>query len=379
VSLKSILVFLYSILFTSAAFAQGRYLQPVFSEVDTIKAVAYGEAPDYTGSIKPLLLDYYAPKGDNVAKPLFILIHGGGFQVGQGDRTLPHLVHYADTLAKYGYAVVSVDYRLDTVFNGKVIMNAMHDVRAAIRYFKRYQDQYHIDTNKIVVGGESAGAMIAVYVTYVDKESELLSGAFPPTVEGNSGNPGYSGSVDRCIDLCGFVLDTTMIDHANDPPIMVMHGTNDPLVNISQGVNIALRARNIGLVSQFYPLYGAGHIPWYEGAAKSKEYMDTLVTRTVAFFAPFALTNSVTEKPVKELSLSVYPNPAKNELRISFRSQEFVRYFEVVDLLGRSQKVSVKGKYSGSQVLDISHLSKGVYLFRVQLGNESVTRSFQVE
>ena len=70
-------------------------------------------------------------------------------------RTLKYFV----TVLPKGYAVASIDYRLDTSISNRAVINAMYDARAAIRFFKAYASTYKIDTAKVFMGGESAGAM----------------------------------------------------------------------------------------------------------------------------------------------------------------------------------------------------------------------------
>src|SRR3546814_15937154 len=81
----------------------------------------------------------------------------------------------------------------------------MHDMRAAVRFFKANQAKYGIDTSNIFIGGESAGAVTAMTVGYVNKKSDLK--AYPKTshydLEGNSGTPGYSSKVKPVLCLYG--------------------------------------------------------------------------------------------------------------------------------------------------------------------------------
>ena len=63
--------------------------------------------------------------------------------------------------------------------------------------------------------------------------------------------------------------------------------------------------------------------------------------------------------------IQVYPNPAKNELRVTSYELQ-VTNVEVFDVYGRKQKAeSRKQKAESEMVLDISHLSAGVYFIRI--------------
>ena len=62
--------------------AQKRYKEEVFTNVDSILNVQYGEAGNLKGQTEQLLLDIVLPpKNDTIKRrPLLIFIHGGGFQ-----------------------------------------------------------------------------------------------------------------------------------------------------------------------------------------------------------------------------------------------------------------------------------------------------------
>ncbi|RYY32610.1 MAG: alpha/beta hydrolase, partial [Sphingobacteriaceae bacterium] len=165
-------------LFINTLLAQ-RYLADTFTAVDSVVNIAYGSAPNYQHKTQTLHLDFYEPKGDKASKrPLIIYVHGGGFT--EGTRKWASVKLMCEKLAMKGYAVASIDYRLDptanvfvTDTNRRPITDAMHDLKAAIRFFKANQSKYRIDTANIVTGGESAGAVTAMTAAYVDKISEL--------------------------------------------------------------------------------------------------------------------------------------------------------------------------------------------------------------
>ena len=69
-----------------------------------------------------------------------------------------------------GYAVVSIDYRLTGEYwtweSQKALFDAQEDLRAAIRYVRSVANDYNLDTEKIIVSGDSAGAMTSLFVSY---------------------------------------------------------------------------------------------------------------------------------------------------------------------------------------------------------------------
>ncbi|HEY9560677.1 MAG TPA: alpha/beta hydrolase [Anseongella sp.] len=271
-----------------------RYLEEVFSKVDSVPDVIYGQAINYQGENQSLFFDFYSPYGDTSRRrPLLIYAHGGGF--GGGSRKYPSIGTMCEKLARRGYAVANISYRLDPHFdysksdtNRRAITDAMHDMRAAVRFFKANQAKYGIDTSNIFIGGESAGAVTAMTVGYVNKKSDLK--AYPKTspynLEGNSGTPGYSSKVKSVLCLCGTIPDTTAMDSPDDPPLLWVHGSSDPIVSFSLAEEILERAENIGISYQKRVFEGATHCPWIKTLPNSELYLDSLVNYMSQYMHP---------------------------------------------------------------------------------------------
>ncbi len=178
---KVIHVVLFIMFATLQKTSAQRYLDNVFEKIDSTPNVSYGSADDYLHKTQNLLFDFYEPHNDTVSKrPLLIYVHGGGF--AGGTRKWPSIKLICEKMAMKGYAVASIDYRLDPTFNifhsdtnRRAMTDAMHDLKASIRFFKLKQIKYKIDTSKMFVGGESAGAITAMMATYIDKQKELAS------------------------------------------------------------------------------------------------------------------------------------------------------------------------------------------------------------
>jgi acetyl esterase/lipase len=129
-----------------------------------------------------LALDFYCPSfglDTMVKRPLIILVHGGSFYQGSKSSN----IDVCQTFAQHGYAVASIDYRLDTSFQCKINTNTLlpqeffvalyrsvQDTRFAIRYLKQsyISNLGRIDTNRIFLTGISAGAITALHTAYLD-------------------------------------------------------------------------------------------------------------------------------------------------------------------------------------------------------------------
>ncbi|HHF55710.1 MAG TPA: alpha/beta hydrolase [Thermoplasmatales archaeon] len=231
-----------------------RYRDEIFSRVDITKDVIYGENYDFRGQLVKLKMDVYEPHGDDAEKrALIIFIHGGGFT--GGDKADKQWVFLCTTFAKRGYVTASINYRLQKPGNvtAHAITQAMHDAKAAVRYFRAHASEWRIDEEKIALVGGSAGAITALHATYLRE----------PEYEGNSGNEGYSSNVSACIDLWGGLYDNVSKIDSGEPPVCIIHGTEDKGVPFSEALNISERCREVGVYCELHPLKGEGHAPWH--------------------------------------------------------------------------------------------------------------------
>jgi acetyl esterase/lipase len=103
-----------------------------------------------------LVGDLYLPKGRSKA-PILVAVHGGGWQVGSKQ----FYRYWGLFLARLGYAVFAVDYRL-----GKpgVYPAAVYDVKAAVQFIRAKAADYDLDPDRIGLIGDSAGAHLASLV-----------------------------------------------------------------------------------------------------------------------------------------------------------------------------------------------------------------------
>jgi acetyl esterase/lipase len=103
-----------------------------------------------------LMGDLYLPKGRSKA-PVLVAVHGGGWQVGSKQ----FYRYWGLFLARAGYAVFAVDYRL-----GKdgTYPAAVYDVKAAVQFIRAKAGEYDLDPDRIGLIGDSAGAHLASLV-----------------------------------------------------------------------------------------------------------------------------------------------------------------------------------------------------------------------
>ncbi len=259
-----------------------RYLEEVFPAVSVDDSIVFGVNATVinatvSGMADPenLLLDVYQPIGDTFAsRPLIIYLHSGNFlpfpqnQTPSGTRSDFHLVDLCTRLAKRGYVVASCDYRLgwlpaspDQAIRNNTLINAiyrgMQDARTAARYFRKLaaeaNNPYRIDSNRIIIAGEGAGAMIALTAATVDGAADFnipkfIQNGTPIINEFINGNtdgtswginplngdtlcyvnhPGYTSDFNAAFNLSGALPDISWMSSI-DPAIFSIHSNTDP-------------------------------------------------------------------------------------------------------------------------------------------------------
>ena len=297
-NVKFFLLFLFGLLYyQSQAQSFQRYLCPKwFEDVTVTKDIVYGVNATVlyyaqVGVIPDTLkLDLYEPTGDTEPKrPLVLLFHSGSFLpqaftgLATGDKEDHAMREIANKLAKRGFVVASCNYRLgwnplaqaqDTLLGS--IMNAAYrgiqDTRTAIRFFKHDADtdnDYRIDTTKIVVWGNGTGGFLSLGAATLDDYNSEIAACCPsesgkfylggnpvvhPSVNGNiygtsdgfapdSANTqlcyanwvGYSSDFQLAVNMGGAVPDISWVD-SNSVPTISYHVKADQLTPCETGI-----------------------------------------------------------------------------------------------------------------------------------------------
>ena len=182
-------------LFTGTTFSQGtRYIDEVFTDVVTLTDQLYSvNVTVVTGvpAADTLLYDLYLPVGDTCTlRPLAVLLHTGTFLprgvfAPTGDKDDYANVQIAERLAKRGYVVASIQYRVgwnpvsvqDTVRRSTIINAAyrsIQDLYAFIRFTNMlvvdFGNPYKIDTSRVAVFGIGTGGFVGFNAAVLQQE-----------------------------------------------------------------------------------------------------------------------------------------------------------------------------------------------------------------
>jgi acetyl esterase/lipase len=124
-------------------------------------------------------LDIYTPdSAGGQPRPVILWVHGGGFIAGSA----ANVADYATLLAHAGYTVASLDYSLAP---GARYPVPVRQGNAALAYLRANAGRFGGDPDRIVIGGDSAGAQIASQLAAVQTDLALassmgLTAAAPP-------------------------------------------------------------------------------------------------------------------------------------------------------------------------------------------------------
>lgn len=217
-----------------------------------------------------LYLDLYHPDAgiDNGYCVLFVF--GGGFIEGKRDGETA--TTYAAALLQKGYSVICIDYRLGLVgakmkgvakikSTERAIKMAVEDLFAATHYILQNAESLHINTDKIVLSGSSAGAITVLQGDYELGNRSALAEILPEDFH-YAGVMAFAGAI--------FSREGKIQYRAHAPaPTMFLQGIEDRLVTYEkiQFANIGWFGTN-AIVPRFekfnYPYYvrryeGLGH------------------------------------------------------------------------------------------------------------------------
>ncbi|MGN6371121.1 MAG: alpha/beta hydrolase fold domain-containing protein [Phycisphaerae bacterium] len=205
----------------------------------------------------PLHLDIYLPPGHSLAekRPAILMLHGGAWEAG----SRKDLAAIAKGCALAGFIAIPVDYRLATPSANKFPAQ-LDDVQTAVRWIRAHAAQYGIDPDKLGAWGHSAGGHLAALLGTEDTRDNS-----------DKSLANFSSSVQAVVDLSGPSLflnapETNLTQqalaivtnflgkppdqvpdlatlaspalHIDDKtaPILLVHGTADPLVPLSQAL-----------------------------------------------------------------------------------------------------------------------------------------------
>lgn len=391
--MKKLLLLTFWLVFALAATAQTRYLDEVFSQVDSTTGIVYGQNAGWDNQPVTLALDVYRPAGDNLSnRPLLVFVHGGSF-IG-GVRNDPFMRDLCISFAKRGFVTATVSYRLGVDMANftnlniefiKATLRSMQDVKGALRFMRKSVAEngnpYGIDTTKILLGGYSAGSISAIHVTLLQDTSQatqLVRDLIREVggLEGASGSPGYGSSVAGLFNMAGAVLDTLLVGPGAVPSLHI-HGTADNVVPYARGYASAsgfpilevygssllhARLQQQGAQSELVTLQGVGHDIVSNTATRNT------VKSSLVNFAWGFMSNTLSVSTNQLSGYRIYPNPATDQLYFSGLPEN--TRIRISDMQGRVMYDSPLPEHNS---LLVQGWPAGLYVVQLQSGQRLST------
>ncbi|MEU5690860.1 alpha/beta hydrolase [Actinosynnema sp. NPDC020468] len=243
---------------------------------DRYRDVGYAVVPGF----RPLTLDLTVPRVSGPV-PVVVWIHGGAWLGGSHLHvgSPPWVRRAAGLVLDAGMAFASVQYRLsgETPFPGQ-----LHDVKAAVRWLRRFGGPLGLDTDRIGAWGESAGGHLAALLALTGADAES---------EGGNGVTEGTGEVRAVVDFYGPADLATMghdeptspeslllggpvpervrearsaspVTHVRPdaPPLLLVHGEQDRVVPFAQSRALADALVAVGASVELVPVPGADHV-----------------------------------------------------------------------------------------------------------------------
>jgi acetyl esterase len=262
-----------SVAITQYAFSRGdRASQAALEKhvpmnVVTRRDLAYGDGRDEK-------FDINHPEDTNGLLPTIVWVHGGGWVAGSKEG----VGNYPKILAGHGYTTVGVEYARGF---GVTYPEPVQQVNAALGYLVRNAAALHIESDAIVLAGDSAGAQIAAQLAVITTDPSyarqmgispslkpkqlaavlLLSGAYDIEAMDFEGEFSwfktvvwaYSGTRNFRNDERFRLVSVTHYVTSAFPPAFISSGNGDPWA--PQAVALTRRLEELGVEvdSLFFP------------------------------------------------------------------------------------------------------------------------------
>jgi len=232
------------------------------ADIEEIKDIEY---KNING--KSLQLDIYRPKNGIKPLPLLVFIHGGGWRSGKRSDYLVYLTAFAEK----GYMTATVSYRL---LKDSPYPACAEDITDAVQWFYGNGEKYGYDPDRIALIGGSAGAHLALLAAYEWKKPHDTIDSIAKLEPRHriKAVVDIYGPIDLTTDYAQHQsLVTSFIAHSykeapelyreaspvnyvdkSDPPTMILHGTSDDLVPISQSDLLKAKLDALGVPNVYY-------------------------------------------------------------------------------------------------------------------------------
>ncbi|MBB6236822.1 acetyl esterase/lipase [Pedobacter sp. AK013] len=215
------------------------------------------------------VMDVYLPAKRGAKTPFVILIHGGAWTMAGKE----YVRDYQDSLLKNGIASASINHRYAN--NTEIHYPQMlEDVNSALNYCAGHAKEWNIKNKGYVMAGVSSGAHLALLYAYTtSKKINAVVEFCGPTNFTDTTILNYASKV-GLMDVIqkmtgktyqkGVAIDpefakSSPITHIKNIPVLIIHGTADPIVDFSQSQQLSDALNKQQIKHKLVSIKGAGH------------------------------------------------------------------------------------------------------------------------
>ncbi len=225
----------------------------------------------------------YTEETRNRKYPLIVFIQGSAFRSPDPCRKIPQLSMFAQA----GYVVASVTHR--SSLEGNPFPAYLQDVKTAVRFLRAHAEEYDIDTARVAAWGSSSGGNTALLLGFTGDEERYKTDEYRE----------YSDAVKAVVDCFGpadmsrnrsRILNGEVFEYSDslkcligepternlerikemdpvrhlkkgkkEPPVLIMHGDQDPVVPFEQSELLYRSLRETGTETVLVRVEGAPH------------------------------------------------------------------------------------------------------------------------
>jgi acetyl esterase/lipase len=218
-------------------------------------------------------MDLYLPPAQGAPTPVIINIHGGGWNHGAKEEQGGFTPYF-----KAGFAVANIEYRLTSQATAPA---AIEDTRCALIYLIKNAKELHLDPNKIIIMGGSAGGHLALMggllqnnhlfdsncsgvenvkvAAIIDKYgiADVNDWAYGPYIKSKSAT-NWLGAKKNDQEFIKSVSPIHWVKKTS-PPVFIVHGDADPTVPYQESVALHAALVAAGVKTEFITIPGGLH------------------------------------------------------------------------------------------------------------------------
>ncbi len=235
------------------------------------------DTPGYAPASQQMDLYQNATTPAGAKAPVLIYMHGGAWNHGERPKSW----HGFRPWLAAGFSVLNVEYRLVDVAPAPA---ALQDVRCVLAWVRTNADKYHLDPERVVTYGTSAGGHLALLAGVIPAKEAMdlpqctrqarvvavLDYYGPYHLEPSAPGAFTSSSTKRwmgadpkpSLEAMERAMSPSTWVHKGMPPVFQAHGDADPTVPYQASLELQKDLDKLGVKNALDTVPGGGHGGW---------------------------------------------------------------------------------------------------------------------